>query len=103
MKKENKFTPFSKKNVNYARLEAYVFSLIFIVMVWLDKDVSAITILITLAWAGYRGLQVMYLWMCKHEHLMDKKIEFKKLGLDTSNLDIELDNLENETFEGDRY
>ena len=33
-----KFTPFSKKNVIYARLEAYIFSLILIVMVWMDKD-----------------------------------------------------------------
>ena len=33
-----KFTPFSKKNVIYARLEAYIFSLILIAMVWMDKE-----------------------------------------------------------------
>ena len=93
------FTPFSKKNVIYARLEAYIFSLILIVMVWMDKDVSAIAILLSLAWAGYKGLQCFYIWMCKHEHLMDKKIEYRKLGLDTSDIDAEMEELENENFE----
>lgn len=94
-----KFTPFSKKNVIYARLEAYIFSLILIVMVWMDKDVSAIAILLSLAWAGYKGLQCFYLWLCKHEHLMDKKIEYKKLGLDTSDIDTEMEELENQEIE----
>ena len=94
-----KLTPFSKKNVIYARLEAYIFSLILIVMVWMDKDVSAIAILLSLAWAGYKGLQCFYLWLCKHEHLMDKKIEYKKLGLDTSDIDTEMEELENQEIE----
>ena len=101
MNKNN--TPFSKKNVIYARLEAYIFSLILIVMVWMDKDVSAIAILLSLAWAGYKGLQCFYLWMCKHEHLMDKKIEYKKLGLDTSDIDIEIENIENQDLESEEY
>ena len=96
-----KFTPFSKKNVIYARLEAYIFSLILIVMVWMDKDVSAIAILLSLAWAGYKGLQCFYIWLCKHEHLMDKKIEYQKLGLDTSDLGCELDGLKNQDFESE--
>ena len=97
----NNKTPFSKKNVIYARREAYIFSLILIVMVWMNKDVSAIAILLSLAWAGYKGLQCFYIWMCKHEHLMDKKIEYQKLGLDVSNLDCELDELENKDFESE--
>ena len=97
MNKNN--TPFSKKNVIYARLEAYIFSLILIVMVWMDKDVSAIAILLSLAWAGYKGLQCFYIWMCKHEHLMDKKIEYRKLGLDTSDIDTEIEELENQEIE----
>ena len=72
-------------------------------MVFLGKDVSAIAILLSLAWAGYRGLQAMYLWLCKHEHLMDKKIEYKKLGLDTSNLENEEYELENQNFESIGY
>ena len=96
-----KFTPFSKKNVIYARLEAYIFSLILIVMVWNDKDVSSIAILLSLAWAGYKGLQCFYIWMCKHEHIMDKKIEYKKLGLDTSDLDMEITDLENQNMESE--
>lgn len=98
-----KFTPFSKKNVIYARLEAYVFSLILIIMVWFNKDVSAIAILLSLAWAGYKGLQCFYLWLCKHEHLMDKKIECKKLGLDMSDLDMEIADLENQDMESEDY
>ena len=97
MNKNN--TPFSKKNVIYARLEAYIFSLILIVMVWMDKDVSAIAILLSLAWAGYKGLQCFYIWMCKHDHLMDKKIEYRKLGLDTSDIDTEIEELENQEIE----
>lgn len=99
---ENKnHTPFSKKNVLYARLEAYAFSLILIVMVWMGKDVSAIAILLSLAWAGYKSLQCFYIWMCKHEHLMDKKIEYKKLGLDFSSLDEETAELEKDTLENE--
>ena len=87
----------------YARLEAYIFSLILIIMVFLDKDVSAIAILLSLAWAGYKGLQCFYIWMCKHEHLMDKKIEYKKLGLDTNSLDTEIEELESENIESEDY
>ena len=87
----------------YARLEAYIFSLILIIMVFLDKDVSAIAILLSLAWAGYKGLQCFYIWMCKHEHLMDKKIEYKKLGLDTSSIDTEIEELESENIESEEY
>lgn len=98
-----KFIPFSKKNIIYARLEAYIFSLILIVMVWFEKDVSAIAILLSLAWAGYKSLQCFYIWMCKHEHLMDKKIEYRKSGLDTSSLECELENLESENFDQEVY
>lgn len=96
--KEKKYTPFSKKNIIYARFEAYIFSAILIFMVWNDKDVSSIAILLSLAWAGYKTLQCFYIWLCKHEHLMDKKIEYKKLGLDDSELDVELMELENIDF-----
>ncbi len=98
-----KFVPFSKKNILYARLEAYAFSLILIVMVFFDKDVSAIAILLSLAWSGYKGLQCFYIWMCKHEHLMDKKIEYKKLGLDTKHIDSVIENIENNGFESEEY
>ena len=100
-KKQNgiKDLPFSKQTVAYARLEAYIFSAILIFMVWMEKDVSAIAILLSLAWAGYKGLGAVYLWMCKHEHLMDKKIEYKKLGLETSQIDEELEVLETEEID----
>ena len=102
-KREKKFVPFSKKNIIYARLEAYVFSLILIGLVIMDKDVSAIAILLSLAWAGYRVLQCYYIWLCKHEHLMDKKIEYKKMGLDTSDLDYEMSEIESENFDVEVY
>lgn len=92
---EKKFIPFSKKNVIYARIEAYIFSLILIVMVCFKLDVSAIAILLSLAWSGYKLLQIYYIWLCKHEHLMDKKIEYCKLKLDTSGIDSEIQELEN--------
>lgn len=92
---EKKFIPFSKKNIIYARIEAYIFSLILIVLVCFELDVSAIAILLSLAWSGYKLLQVYYIWLCKHEHLMDKKIEYCKLKLDTSGIDSEIQELEN--------
>ena len=101
-KKKNKvYTPFSKKNIIYARFEAYVFSAILIFMVWNNKDVSAIAILLSLAWAGYKTLSCFYIWMAKHEHLMDKKIEYKKLELDSSSIDVQILDLENEDFTND--
>ena len=92
---EKKLIPFSKKNVIYARIEAYIFSLILIVMVCFKLDVSAIAILLSLAWSGYKLLKVYYIWLCKHEHLMDKKIEYCKLKLDTSGIDSEIQELKN--------
>lgn len=92
---EKKFIPFSKKNVIYARIEAYIFSLILIVMVCFKLDVTPIAILLSLAWSGYKLLQVYYIWLCKHEHLLDKKIEYCKLKLDTSGIDSEIQELEN--------
>ena len=94
-KQNKKFTPFSKKNIIYARIEAYVFSLILVVMVWFGRDVSAIAVLLTLAWTGYKLLQTFYIWMCKHEHLIDKQIEYRKIELDSSHLNMELSRLEN--------
>lgn len=88
-----KALPFSKQTVAYARLEAYIFSAILIFMVWMGKDVSAIAVLISLAWGGYKALTCFYIWLVKHEHLMDKQIEYKKLGLDSSVIDEELNAL----------
>lgn len=101
--KKQKFVPFSKKNIIYARLEAYTFTLILIGLVLMDKDVSAISILLSLAWGGYKTLQCYYIWLCKHEHLMDKKIKYKKLNLDTTDLDYELESIENESFDSEVY
>ena len=100
-KKKPAYTPFSKKSLIYARLEAYIFSFILIIMVWCGRDVSAIAGLITIAWASYRALIGVYLWMAKHEHIMDKKLEYKKLELETDQLDMELENLENENFDNE--
>lgn len=67
--------PFSKKIVEYSRLEAWLFSIILIVLVCFNKDVSALTDLITVSWVGYNALKLAYVWLVKHEHIYDKKIE----------------------------
>lgn len=104
MKKDKKkYTPFSKKNVIYARLEAYIFSLILIAMVWCNKDVTAIAILLSLAWGGYKSLQCFYIWLCKHEHIEELKLRRQSNNLDCSDLDIEFENLNNEEFNIDTY
>ena len=94
-----KFTPFSKKNVIYARLEAYIFSLILIVMVWMDKDVSAIAILLSLAWAGYKGIQCFYIKSSEREHLEEIRRGRLRESLIVDDIDTEMEELENENFE----
>ena len=95
-----KSLPFSKQTVAYARLEAYFFTGILIILVCLNKDVSAIAgALIGVAWASYRAVQMFYINLAKHEHLMDKKIEYKKLGLETSQIDEEIEVLETEEID----
>lgn len=93
--------PFSKKTVLAARYESYIVAILLFVFVWFGKDVSSIAILASLSWGGYRLVQNFYLWLAKHEHLMDKQIEFKKLGLDTSKLDEEMQILESQNFDND--
>ena len=100
---DKKFTPFSKKNVIYARLEAYVFSLILIVMVWMDKDVSAIAILLSLAWAGYKLIQGLYIKMAEREHLEELRQGRRLQDLDTSDLDMKIEELENTPVESEEY
>lgn len=90
-----KFTPFSKKNVFYARMEAYVFSAVLILMVWLGKDVSAISILLSLAWAGYKLIQGLYIKMAEREHLEELRNGRRLSDLNTSDLDIKIDEVEN--------
>lgn len=103
MKNNKKFTPFSKKNVIYARLESYAFSLILIAMVWFDKDVSAIAILLSLAWAGYKALQMFYIKMAEREHLEELRQGRLYQNLDTSDLDMKIEDLENTSIEMEDY
>ena len=94
-KNNKKFTPFSKKNVIYARLEAYVFSLILIVMVWCDKDVTAIAILLSLAWSGYKLIQVCYMKSSEREHLEEIRTGRLRDSLFTDDIDMKIEELEN--------
>ena len=95
---KKKYTPFSKKNIIYARLEAYIFSLILIVMVCFDKDVSAIAILLSLAWAGYKLLQGLYIKMAEREHLEELRQGRRLESLDTSDLDIKIEEMDSTTI-----
>ena len=91
---EKKRIPFSKKNIIYARLEAYAFSLILIVMAWLEKDVSAIAILLSLAWGGYKGLQCFYLKSAEREHLEEIRQGRLRENLFTDDIDEKINALE---------
>ena len=96
--KSNKL-PFSKTTVLEARYESYLVAVLLFLFVWFDKDVSAIAILASLSWGGYRLVQNFYIWMAKNEHIMDKKIEYKKMGLDGSGLEEEEYSLEHQDLE----
>lgn len=96
--KTNKL-PFSKTTVLAARYESYIVAILLFLFVWFDKDVSAIAILASLSWGGYRLVQNFYIWMAKNEHIMDKKIEYKRLKLDDTILDEEECLLENQDLE----
>ena len=93
--------PFSKKNVVYARLEAYVFSLILIILVLLDKDVSSIAILLSLAWGGYKGLQCLYIKSAEREHLEEIRTGRLRENLMTDDIDEDIEELENTELEID--
>jgi len=86
--------PFSKKNIIYARFEAYVFSFILIGMVWFDKDVSAIAILLSLAWTGYKALQMFYIKMAEREHLEEIRQGRLREQLETFDIDSDIEELE---------
>jgi hypothetical protein len=92
--------PFSKKDIVLAsRYESYILSVILIILVCFNKDVSSIAILLSLSWGGYRMVQGLYIWMAKHEHLLQMELEYKNRGLDTSSIDNEIDNLQNQDVE----
>lgn len=101
--KKKQYTPFSKKNVLYARFEAYVFSAILILLVWNDKDVSAISILLSLAWAGYKLIQGLYIKMAEREHLEELKQGRRLESLDTYDLDMKIEELENTEIGSEVY
>lgn len=103
MKNDTIFTPFSKKNVIYARLEAYVFSLILIIMAWMGKDVSSISILLSLAWAGYKLIQGLYIKMAEREHLEELRQGRRLHDLDTSDLDTKIEEMEMTNIESEDY
>lgn len=103
MKNNTIFTPFSKKNVIYARLEAYVFSLILIIMAWMGKDVSSISILLSLAWAGYKLIQGLYIKMAEREHLEELRQGRRLHDLDTSDLDTKIEEMEMTNIESEDY
>lgn len=98
-KMETSKLPFSKTTVLAARYESYIVAILLFLFVWFDKDVSAIAILASLSWGGYRLVQNFYIWMAKNEHIMDKKIEYKKMGLNISELNEEEYSLEHEDLE----
>lgn len=91
--------PFSKSTVLAARYESYIVAILLFLFVWFDKDVSSIAILASLSWGGYRLVQNFYIWMAKNEHIMDKKLEYKKMELNDSNLCEEEYSLETQDFE----
>lgn len=99
MLKNKEQLPFSKKIIVASRCESYLVAIFLFIFAWFDKDVSSIAILASLAWGGYATAKSFYLWMAKHEHIMDKKIEYQKLNIDTENLDCELNNLETQEIE----
>ena len=103
MSKRNKHTPFSKKNIIYARLEAYVFSVVLIILVLLDKDVSSIAILLSLAWGGYKGLQCFYLKSAEREHLEEIRVGRIREDLMTEDVDEKIDELENLSIVNEAY
>lgn len=87
--------PFSKKNVIYARFEAYVFSFILIGLILIDKDISAIaSALLSLSWAGYKALQMFYIKMAEREHLEEIRQGRLREQLETFDIDSDIEELE---------
>lgn len=98
-------TPFSKKNIIYARMEAYLFTGLLLLFAFLDKDISTIgTVLLTLSWGGYKLLQSLYIKMAEREHLEEirqgrlRDYIYDNNEADTSNIDSKIEELEMTTI-----
>ena len=89
-----------KKNVIYARFEAYIFTIALLVLVFLDKDVSAIgAAMLGLAWGGYKGIQCLYLKSAEREHLEEIRTGRLREDLFTDDIDAEIEDLESTNIE----
>lgn len=87
--------PFSKRNVIYARFEAYMFSFILFVLIFVDKDISAIaSALLSLSWGGYKALQIFYIKMAEREHLEEIRQGRLREQLETFDIDSKIEELE---------
>ena len=102
-KKEKKNSvPFSKKNIIYARFEAYIFTIALIVLVFLDKDISAIgAAMLSLSWGGYKALQMFYIKMAEREHLEEIRHNRRLEHIDTCDIDEKIEELESTTVDDD--
>ena len=74
-----------------------------IVLVLLDKDVSSIAILLSLAWGGYKLIQGLYIKMAEREHLEEIRTGRRLQDLDTSDIDYKIEDLENSPIESEVY
>ena len=72
-------------------------------MVWFGRDVSAIAILLSLAWAGYKTLQCFYIKMAEREHLEELRQSRTIEKISTSDLDSKIEELENTPIENEVY
>lgn len=99
--KEKRDLPFSKSLIVIARAESYIVAIALLLLVWFGKDVSSIAILATLTFGTYRAIIMVYLWMAKHEHLKQMEVEYRELGLNTQDLENEIEQMETETIDTD--
>jgi hypothetical protein len=44
-------------------------------------------------------VQGLYIWMAKHEHLLQMELEYKNKSLDTTSIDNEIEDLKNQNIE----
>jgi hypothetical protein len=76
MKKEKNFTAYSKKLCDYARIECWLITIIYIfILILFDKDISNVCLA---SWAAYGVARAFYYNMSKSDHQIQLLKEIDK-------------------------
>lgn len=92
-------TEFSKKIFIFVAAVTVVVTAFSLYMVWETKDLSPLTYLIPAIFAETGTGTAFYYWKARCENLKKMEMEYKKEGLSTDKIELQLDELKYEKGE----